>query len=54
LLEFNGHLTKFTVIKELIETLPGGRVVAGRVVKPMRENRSTASLGVLLISPHVK
>ena len=25
--QFNGYLTKFTIFKELIGTLPGGRVV---------------------------
>ena len=27
LFQFNGYLTKFTIFQELIETLPGGRVV---------------------------
>ena len=54
LLEFSGHLTEFTVIKELVETLPGGRVVAGRVVQPVRENSSTVSLGILFICPYIK
>ena len=52
--EFNGHLTKFTVIEELTETLPGGRVVARRVVQPMRENCLTTILIIHSLGPHLK
>ena len=51
--EFGGYLTKLTVIQEFIETLPGGRVVAGRVVQPVRENSLTTLLIVHSLSPHL-
>ena len=54
LLEFGSHLTKFTVIEELIEALPGGRVVARRVVQPVREHGLTALLIVHSLSPHLQ
>ena len=54
LFQLSSYLNKFTVIEELIETLPGGRVVARRVVQPIRENSSATLLGILLIRPHVK
>ena len=53
-LEFNGYLTELTVIKKFIDTLPGGRVVAGRVVQPVRENSLTTLLIVHSLSPHLK
>ena len=52
--EFSGYLTELTIIKEFIETLPGGRVVAGRVVQPVRENSLTTVLIVHSLSPHRK
>ena len=52
--EFSHNLTKLTVLKEFIEALPGGRVVVGRVVQPVREHQLTTLLGVLFFCPHLK
>lgn len=52
--EFNGHLTKFTVIKEAIETFPGGRVATGGLVQPVWENCLTTLFVILSLCPHLK
>lgn len=52
--EFSGHLAKFTVIEQLIETLPCGRVVVRGMLQPVRENSSATLLCILLFCPHLK
>ena len=54
LFEFSGHLTEFTVIEKLIESLPGGRVVMRRVVQPVSENCLTAFFVVFSLGPYFK
>ena len=54
LFQLSSYLNKFTVIEELIETLPGGRVAMKGVVQPVRENSPTALFVIFSLSPHLK
>ena len=50
----SNNLPKLTVIKELIKTLPGGRVFIRRVVQPVIKNRNATVFGILFFFPHLK